>query len=204
MNFITVLVFLYKCLYKFTFVGPFCNRSNYWNKVHFVGSLNFAEIWFAILIVCFVSKSFGLVYLGLKLENNNMTVHTFYAQSTHTIIAQLDEINFVAIKKSTMIHALQRKNIYLVSVILYQQSYFICNYCTPKLMFIFPLHNYDNWNLCFITKSILDLRYAVKNTSVLTLLSDFKNNLIFLIILTWKDVNRFLVNTKCALELENR
>ena len=57
----------------------FANRSNYWNKVHFVGSLNFAEIWFAILIVCFVSKSFRLVYLGLKLKNNNnMTVHTLY------------------------------------------------------------------------------------------------------------------------------
>ena len=97
---ITVLVFLYKCLYKFTFVGPFCNGSDYWNKVHFVGSLNFAEIWFAILTVCFVSKSFRLVYLGLKLKNNNnFTVHTLYAQNTHTIIAQLDEINFVAIKK---------------------------------------------------------------------------------------------------------
>ena len=70
-----------------------------------------------------------------------MTVHTLYAQSTHTIIAQLDEINFVAIKKSTMIHALQRKKNYLVSVILYQQSYFICNYCTPKLIVILYLPN---------------------------------------------------------------
>ena len=70
-----------------------------------------------------------------------MTVHTLYAQSTHTIIAQLDEINFVAIKKSTMIHALQRKNIYLVSVILYQQSYCICNYFTPKLIVILHLPN---------------------------------------------------------------
>ena len=122
--------------------GPFCNRSNYLNKVHFVGSANFTELWFAALPCLFCKQQ---SYLGLKLKNNNnITVHTLYAQSTHTIIAQLDEINFVAIKKSTMIHALQRKKNYLVSVILYQQSYFICNYCTPKLMVIFPLHNYDN------------------------------------------------------------
>ena len=70
-----------------------------------------------------------------------MTVHTLCAQSTYTIIAQADEINFVAIKKSTMIHALQRKKIYLVSVILYQQSFFICNYCTPKLIVILHLPN---------------------------------------------------------------
>ena len=66
-------------------------------------------------LVCFVSNSYAhinLVYLGLKLKNNNnITVHTLYAQSTHTIIAQLDEINFVAIKKSTMIHALLRKKL---------------------------------------------------------------------------------------------
>ena len=91
-------------------------------------------------LVCFVSNShvhMDFVYLGLKLKNNNnITVHTLCAQSTHTIIAQADEINFVAIKKSTMIHALQRKKNYLVSVILYQQSFFICNYCTPKLIVI--------------------------------------------------------------------
>ena len=96
-------------------------------------------------LVCFVSNShvhMDFVYLGLKLKNNNnLTVHTLCAQSTHTIIAQADEINFVAIKKSTMIHALQRKKNYLVSVILYQQSFFICNYCTPKLIVILHLPN---------------------------------------------------------------
>ena len=73
--------------------------------MHFVGSLNFAEIWFAILIVCFVSKSLRLVYLGLKLKNNNnMTVHTLYAMALPVMEFQIQEykIRKIFAYKSTL------------------------------------------------------------------------------------------------------
>ena len=104
---ITVLVFLYKCQYKFTFVlcilmVHFATDQITGIKCILLAQPTSQNSGLLHCLVCFVSNShvhMDFVYLGLKLKNNNnIIVHTLCAQSTHTIIAQADEINFVAIK----------------------------------------------------------------------------------------------------------